>query len=104
MSCADEAVESRGRSNGLALSGTTLYGTTYRAGSWDSGTVFKLDLPIRLTIQSLSNAIVLSWPDPSFLLQGAPDVIGNYTNIPGATSPYTNPAGGPQRFFRLKMN
>jgi hypothetical protein len=68
------------------------------------GTVFKLDLSIPLTIQSLGNSVVLSWADPAFALQAAPTLTGIYTNIPGATSPCTNPAAGPQRFFRARLN
>jgi uncharacterized repeat protein (TIGR03803 family) len=89
---------------GLTLSGSTLHGTTLFGGSSvvGSGTVFKLDLLIPLTIQSLGNAVVLSWTDPAFALQAAPAVTGVYTNIQGATISYTNPTAGAQRFFRLK--
>ena len=89
---------------GLTLSGSVLYGTTSFGGSLGFGTVFKLDLPIRLTIQSLGNAVVLSWTDPAFALQAAPAFTGIYTNVPGALSPSTNPAVGPQGLFRLKRN
>jgi len=37
-------------------------------------------------------------------LQSAPAVTGPFTNLPGATSPYTNPLTAPQQFFRLKGN
>jgi hypothetical protein len=36
-----------------------------------------------------------------FALQSAPAASGSFTNIPGATSPYTNPISGGQQFFRL---
>ena len=52
----------------------------------------------------MGNAVVLNWTDPAFALQAAPAVTGVYTNIPGALSPYTNPAAGPKQFFRLKMD
>ena len=46
--------------------------------------------------------VILSWSG-SFTLQSAPNVTGAYTNVPGATSPYTNSIGTePQRFFRLR--
>ncbi len=45
--------------------------------------------------------LVLSWTNAGFNLQSAPAVTGTFTNIPGATSPYTNPVTGPQQFFRL---
>jgi len=76
----------------LMLSGNSLYGTTSQGGSLGNGTVYKLDLsaPILLTIQSLGNAVLLSWTNSTFALQAAPFVTGTYTNIPGATSSYTN--------------
>src|SRR5262249_50515569 len=88
----------------LALSGNALYGTTEYGGTWGTGSVFKLDLSPLLTIQSLGNAVVLSWTDPTFALQAAPVISGVYTNIPSATSPYTNSPGGGQKFFRLIGN
>jgi uncharacterized repeat protein (TIGR03803 family) len=88
---------------GLTLSGNMLYGTTREGGSLGLGTVFKLELsaPIPLTAQALGNAIILSWSNPAFALQAASAVTGTYTNVPGATSSYTNTIAEPQRFFRL---
>jgi hypothetical protein len=57
--------------------------------------------PIPLTVQRAGGNVVLSWSDPTFSLQGAPAVTGTYTNVTGATSPYTNPATGRAAFFRL---
>ncbi|HMP84799.1 MAG TPA: hypothetical protein PKA41_19065, partial [Verrucomicrobiota bacterium] len=56
---------------------------------------------IPLTIGQSGNNVVLSWANPAFNLQAAPAVTGTYTNVPGATSPYTNAASGSQRYFRL---
>ena len=88
----------------VTLSGSVLYGTTFFGGVFDSGTVFKLDLSVPLTIQSLGSSVVLSWTDPTFALQAAPTASGSYTNVPGATSPYTNVISGDQLFFRLIGN
>jgi len=96
-----------GPNGGLVLSGNTLYGTAGAGGAGtgeDSGTVFKLTVPITLFYQNIGSATVLSWNDPSFILQAAPAVTGTYTNIPGATSPYTNTITGPQQFFRLLVS
>jgi hypothetical protein len=49
----------------------------------------------------MNGAIILHWSNPAFALQAAPQVASTYTNIPGATSPYTNVMSGPQMFFRL---
>jgi hypothetical protein len=59
---------------------------------------------IPLTMQWANNSLVLSWANATFHLQSAPAVTGTFTNVPGATSPYTNPAAGRQRYFRLKLN
>ena len=55
-------------------------------------------------METLGDAVVLSWSDPSFALQAAPSATGTYTNIAGATSPHTNAIAGPQQFFRLMGN
>ena len=93
---------------GLISSGGTLYGTTTVGGSTDNGTVFALTLtfPTPLNIQLNGAGVVVSWNDPAtaFSLQSAPTVTGLFTNIPGATSPYTNMITGKQQFFRLMAN
>jgi hypothetical protein len=45
--------------------------------------------------------LILSWPGTAAKLQASTTVAGTYTNIPGATSPYTNNVTGSQLFFRL---
>ena len=90
---------------GLILLDNALYGTTSRGGEFGQGTIFKIGLSApRLTIQSLGNALVLNWDDPTFALQAAPTPTGVYTNVPGALSPYTTAADGGQTFFRLIGN
>jgi len=85
----------------MVLSGNTLYG----AMSGMSGMVFALSLgPIPLNVQMNGSAVVLTWGNPAFWLQAAPTVSGVYTNIPDATSPYTNALAEPQVFFRLEAN
>jgi uncharacterized repeat protein (TIGR03803 family) len=95
----------------LVLAGNTLYGTTQGGGLAGQGTVFSLALssvvvPIPLSIRGINNAVVLSWTDPAsaFSLQSAPLVTGAYTNVSGASSPYTNAISGPTEFFRLQAN
>jgi uncharacterized repeat protein (TIGR03803 family) len=89
----------------LMLSGNTLYGTTFSGGTNAYGAVFALSLgPIPLNIQTTSNAVILIWGNPPFSLQVATNVTGVYSNVPGATSPYTNAITGSQQFFRLQAN
>jgi hypothetical protein len=52
----------------------------------------------------LNQQLVLTWTNPAFGLQSAPDITGTFTNIPGATSPYTNPTSANRQFFRLISN
>ena len=58
--------------------------------------------PIPLSIELVGTNAVLTWSNAAFNLQAAPLINGAYTNVPGATSPYTNPIVGPQQYFRLK--
>ncbi len=57
--------------------------------------------PIALTIQYLGGEVILTWPDPQFRLEAAPDLSSGFADVPDATSPYHYPVSGGQRFFRL---
>ncbi len=89
----------------VMVSGNVLYGTTEQGGSLGRGTVFKLDLSAPLLrIQMLPDTVVLTWDNPHFTLQAAPTSAGAYTNVIGATSPYSNAVDNGQMFFRLIGN
>jgi uncharacterized repeat protein (TIGR03803 family) len=98
---------------GLILSGYTLYGTAAYGGSSGNGTVFSLSFAPKLNIVPSGvppSGIILTWPANAagfdytgFNLQSGPAVAGPFTNIPGATSPYTGPIGGAQQFYRLSQ-
>jgi len=95
-------------SAGLVLSGNTLYGTTPYGGVTGNGTVFSLKFAPQLTISVSGADIVLTWPTnaagfdySAFVLQSATEVTGPFTNVTGATTPYTNAMAGSQQFFRL---
>jgi uncharacterized repeat protein (TIGR03803 family) len=92
---------------GLTMSGNTLYGTAQEGGSSAEGTVFSLLVPPQLKISAAAANLILKWPSraaAAFTLQSAPALDGPFTNISGATSPYTNPIAAPQQFFRLIPN
>ena len=59
---------------------------------------------ISIDIQMLGDLAVLSWTNVAFNLQTSPTVGGIYTNILGASSPYTNHTSGPQQYFRLNLD
>lgn len=58
--------------------------------------------PIPLHWQLAGETLILTWDDPSFTLESAPEAVGTYVELPDATSPYTTTLTGPRRFFRLK--
>jgi hypothetical protein len=59
--------------------------------------------PVILRGQWLNQRLVLSWTNTGFNLQSAAAITITFTNIPGATSPYTNASVLAQQFFRLKQ-
>jgi len=56
---------------------------------------------VSVTINKLGNKVVLTWPVGT--LQSAPVVTGTYTDVQGATSPYTNTVSGSATFYRLQV-
>lgn len=58
--------------------------------------------PEPLLISLVGGDAVLTWTDPAFSLQAAGTVTGTFTNVPGATSPFSYPISGAQRYFRLQ--
>ena len=97
------------QANALALgSGGVVYvaGFSTTAAGDNDFTILKYPRAIGplLSMQRAGGALVLSWPNPAFSLQSASSFSGTYSNILGATSPYTNLAPPTQRFFRLISN
>jgi hypothetical protein len=54
-----------------------------------------------LVVAQTGGKLILSWSGSAAKLQASANLGGPYTNIPGATSPYTNSTAGSQLFFRL---
>lgn len=90
----------------LILSSNFLYGTTANGNPFNCGSVFRLLAQPQMTILSIGSKVVLTWPTnaTAFTLQSALTSAGTFTNIPGATSPYTNTIAGAQKYFRLISN
>jgi hypothetical protein len=66
--------------------------------------VFPSQLPtpaIRLGISSQTDAVVLTWPEEGMTLEWATDVLGPWTALPNAQSPWTVPTTNATAFFRL---
>ena len=94
----------------LLLSGNALYGTAFGGGAAANGTVFSLSFRPQLTIVRSGTNVILTWPAnvagfdyTGYTLQSASALTGTFTNLPAATSPYTNPITGPQQFYRLSQ-
>ncbi|HZM06620.1 MAG TPA: choice-of-anchor tandem repeat GloVer-containing protein, partial [Candidatus Saccharimonadales bacterium] len=85
----------------LILANGTLYGAAQTGGFAGDGTVFALTTPVQLTIALQGSQVILTWNDPTYLLQSAPTVNGTYATLTTATSPYTTTPSGAQQFFRL---
>jgi uncharacterized delta-60 repeat protein len=60
--------------------------------------------PVRITTVYSAGKLILSWTSGIGTLQSGPVVSGPYTNVPGASSPYTNNnLTLPQLFYRVKV-
>jgi hypothetical protein len=57
--------------------------------------------PIPLQISLAGGNVTLTWANPAFKLYSASTVNGIYTEVIGATSPYSTPISGNERYFRL---
>lgn len=90
--------------SGLVVKSGVLYGTTQLGGNAANGTVYKLDLRSPLEWQKTENQVVLSWTNSGLNLQAASEPNGIYTNISGASSPFTNQTTSGQQFFRLSSD
>ena len=77
-------------------------------GATSQVAVLTFQLPARPTMliqpQGSASGVVLSWADPDgvFSMFSATNVVGPYSLVEGATSPYTNPVSEAVRFFQLK--
>jgi hypothetical protein len=61
-------------------------------------------IPPSLAFSRQGNNLVLTWP-AGWFLQSANNVLGPYSDVPGATSPYTvDTTTGQHEFFRLRWS
>jgi hypothetical protein len=54
-----------------------------------------------LQAEHVGNSLILTWDDPSFGLQSAATAAGTFTNVTGASSPYTTSMNSERAYFRL---
>jgi uncharacterized repeat protein (TIGR03803 family) len=99
---------------GLLLPDNTLYGTTFRGGTADNGTLFSISWPViqpQLTITPIGGNAILSWPTDAsgFALQSRTNLASqaSWTTVPAGPvvingqNMVTNPISGTQQFYRL---
>ena len=96
------AVDSSGN---VFVTGASDRNTTFPA-SYDYATVKYSSSapPVHLDFDTVNDQLLLRWTNSAFSLQSAAILTGTFTNIPGATSRYTNPITRSQQYFRLKAN
>jgi len=74
----------------------------YPAQILDTGEVVPVQRPMLLFSRN-PNGLILNWSS-GFVLQGATNVQGPYSDVTNATSPYTNLGFQlPRQFFRLRQ-
>ncbi|HXC37193.1 MAG TPA: hypothetical protein VNV43_15055 [Candidatus Acidoferrales bacterium] len=101
-----------GVGNSYDFYGSTIDAQTPGFASPQGGTLFKLHLVTGATILPLPyhgigqpSGAVINWTDPpNIALQSAPALTGPWTNVIGATPPYTNFAHSAAQFFRLMIS
>jgi hypothetical protein len=57
--------------------------------------------PVTLSIAKSGSDVTLTWP--SGTLQSSTNAAAYYSDVSGATSPYTIPATGEKQFFRVRV-
>ncbi|HWW01192.1 MAG TPA: hypothetical protein VNZ64_15965 [Candidatus Acidoferrum sp.] len=57
--------------------------------------------PVALSVAHIGGDVVLTWPAGT--LQQSTTASGNYSDVNGATSPFTNAVAQPQQYFRVKV-
>ena len=67
------------------------------------GTPPAIVMPLKIK-RAGTNAVLTWWVTVPFTLQSAPSVTGTYTDIIGATTPFTNSVDSAAKFYRLKKN
>jgi uncharacterized repeat protein (TIGR03803 family) len=96
---------------GLAISGTTLFGTTSLGGAAGNGVIFSLFVPPQLTITPGRTGVILSWPTNAtdFTLEYSnsltPPTWNTVTNVPtnaGERIAVTLDTDVLERFYRLR--
>jgi hypothetical protein len=84
-----------------------LAGSSWNGSNYDLVTVKYSALtpaPALLDIQYAGGDVILTWTNSVFGVQASVALSGPFTNVLGATSPYTNAITETQQFFRLGTN
>jgi beta-galactosidase len=89
---------------GAAQDASGMYSVTATVGGCTSAagtTTVTVNPPVALSIQASAGSLIFDWPFGT--LESATSAVGPWSSVTGATSPYTNLADEPQRFFQVKV-
>ena len=75
----------------------TLGGCTSAPGT----TTVTVNPSVAVAVQASAGAFIFTWPYGT--LESATNVVGPWSPVAGATSPYTNASSQPQQFFQIKV-
>jgi hypothetical protein len=89
---------------GAAQDTSGMYSVTATVGGCTSAagtTTVTVNPPVALSIQVSAGSLIFDWPFG--VLQSATNVVGPWSPVTGATSPYTNSPSEPQQFFEVNV-
>jgi hypothetical protein len=87
-----------------SINASGLYSVTATVGGCASApgtTAVTVGPPAKLVVQSAGGNLILSWTQG--VLQSASSITGPWSDVIGASSPYTNSLSASQAFYRLKL-
>jgi hypothetical protein len=89
---------------GVGQNASGIYSVTATVGGCTSAagtTTVTVNPPVTLFIQASAGSLIFDWPFGT--LQSATNVVGPWSPVTGATSPYTNSPSEPQQFFEVNV-
>jgi hypothetical protein len=89
---------------GVGQNASGIYSVTATVGGCTSAagtTTVTVNPPVTLFIQASAGSLIFDWPFGT--LQSATNVVGPWSPVTGATSPYTNSPSEPQQFFQVNV-
>jgi hypothetical protein len=89
---------------GVGQNASGIYSVTATVGGCTSAagtTTVTVNPQVALSIQASAGGLIFDWPFGT--LESATNVVGPWSPVTGATSPYTNLPSEPQQFFEVNV-